>query len=129
MTHKNNRRIILAGYLLLTAATLTSTAAQLVQAGIWPEEAVARATYMALNLLILPIMLLILGLYFARDRLPLPYTSHPNYLANTFYLWCIDNLLGHLVPLLPAFAWLLYTLDAWLLYRNLCGMMRLLRRD
>jgi len=27
MTHKNNRRIILAGYLLLTAATLTSTAA------------------------------------------------------------------------------------------------------
>lgn len=78
---KSNRLLLACGYALLLAAILTCIQAQLAYSGLTTTNALTRAIDGMHYLLLVPLVLLILWLFFARSRLPLASSDHPAALA------------------------------------------------
>ena len=78
---KSNRLLLAGGYALLLAAILTCIPTQLTYSGFPPESALTHTANSAHYLLLVPLILLILWLFFARSRLPLASSDHPAALA------------------------------------------------
>lgn len=78
---KVNYQLLAGGYALLLAAILTCIPAQLAYSGLTTTNALTRAIDGVHYLLLVPLILLILWLFFARSRLPLASSDHPAALA------------------------------------------------